>query len=515
MWPLLAKPTPAHALSSTPVARTDEMRALDRATIERFHQPGAVLMERAASAAAAAAIDLNTNRAPVAVLVGPGNNGGDGSAVARLLHHAGYAVTICLAANEAKLTGDAKTNLEAARSLEIPICTNEDCDEVLRAAGLWIDAVLGIGLRTPLRGAPLSLLERAQALRTSTHRVLAVDLPSGMHDESGACLGPTLRADATVTFGALKHAFFTAEGANRCGELLFSDIGIPRALQQEGASGHLFGERDAQRVWQPRRRGDHKTKSGAALVVAGAGDTPGAGVLSACACARSGAGLTTLHGGSRAVSATLARNPAIMACELDIEHTASKLGGIDAIAVGPGLTVASARQMLDALHARRDAMPRRPTLILDADALSALAAGAPRPEGYEIILTPHPGELARLLQTTIATVLEDIEEAAKHCARRFEAIVVAKGTSACVTDGQRTRWMYGAAPVLGSGGSGDVLTGIITALAARMQPFDSATLGAWVHAAAARRLEAERGVEGCTAEMLLEEIPAVLRSLRC
>lgn len=514
MLPLIAKPTPVHALSSTPVARTEEMRALDRATTERFYQPGALLMERAASATAAAAMELNDGHTPVAVLVGPGNNGGDGSAVARLLHHAGFAVSICLAADEAKLTGDAKTNLQAARSLEIPICTDEDCDEVLRAAGLWIDAVLGIGLRTPLRGAPLALLERAVALRTPAHRVLAVDVPSGMHDESGAALGPMLHAETTVTFGALKHAFFTAEGANHCGEVLFCDIGIPHALQRDGAGGHLFGKSDALGAWQPRRRGDHKTKSGATLIVAGAGDTPGAGVLSACACARSGAGLTTLHGGAHAVAATLARNPAIMARELDVEHTASKAAGVDAFALGPGLTVATARQVLDALHAREDTITRRPTLVLDADALSALAAGAPRPAGHAIILTPHPGELARLLQTTIATVVEDIEEAARHCARRFEAIVVAKGASACVTDGQRTRWIYGAAPVLGSGGSGDVLTGIITALAARMQPFESATLGAWVHVAAARRLETERGIEGCTAELLLEEIPAVLRSLR-
>lgn len=434
---------------------------------------GLVLMERAVMAAALA-VERALPTGEALVLAGPGNNGGDGFGIATALRRRGWRVTV---AADALPGGDAAAAMVAGWGG--PVVPLADA----APAPLIIDALFGTGLTRPLPAAVQAVLDRLRG----RGRVVAVDIASGLHADSGAALGRSLAADLTVTFGAAKRGHVLGQGAALSGRLVVADIGV--ALP-DSAARLITGP--ALRLPAPDT---HKYARGAVLVVEGAGHHCGATRLTALAALRSGAGLVTLAGPGLGVPAEAvmrrgdARGPELLADR--------RLG---AVAIGPGLPddQQRARDWLAAV------LVGRIPLVLDAGALALLP-----PEqlaGPQRVLTPHGGEFAR----AFGPITGDRVAAVQAAAARSGCVVLLKGSASIIAapDG-RVAVNAHSSPWLATAGSGDVLTGIIAALLAQGLPaFEAAGTGAWLHGAAGRR-----GGPGMIADDLVAALPAVLAGL--
>lgn len=495
-----------------PVVTADEMRALDRATIDDIGVPAITLMETAGRAVAAAAVRmLSDSRGHIAVICGPGNNGGDGFVVARVLRDRGLDAVVYLAVARAAIKGDAKAHLEileraggVVRSIATPAELDEIGDFIARAA-LVVDGLFGIGPVRPIEG---HLAEVVGLVNTAPQR-LAIDIPSGLDSDTGRALGAVVEADRTVTMGALKIALVSAPGFAHCGEIEIADIGIPTAVVATAMVRAGLVEESDVRQWLPVPAAlDHKGTRGHVLVISGAPEMRGAGRLAATAALRGGAGLVTLAGDGEVVAPD-----AVMTRSLT-GTLAEALDRKDAVVIGPGLgtrdaAVARVREVLDA------GVPA----VLDADALNVLASdpGAIAAAAGPIVLTPHPGEAARMLGITTAAVEADRFSAARVLAARTHAVVVLKGARTLVCDGtigdEHCSVNPTGGPALATGGSGDVLAGLIGALLAQgLAPGDAARAAVYVHGLAGERLEAVHG-RGAVSSDLPLAIASVIHQL--
>lgn len=491
------------------------MRERDRLTIEAFGLPGMVLMERAALACSDVILARTPASAPVCVLAGPGNNGGDGLAIARQLHGAGRDVAVVLAADPARLRGDASQQLNLLQSLDIPIIVVEpDEDDFMSVlqAPVWVDALLGTGSTGAPRGVIAQVLEAAAALRTHAW-VLAVDLPSGADADSGQVTGPILGADVTVTFDSRKWAHVLPPAIDHVGEVVVADIGIPLHVAHEAPA-------DAQMAFAGRSVAHlpdylpsaHKSSRGRAVVWAGSELMPGAAVLASGAALRSGAGLVHLVGPPSVLSLALHQQPALLTYTPERADEAIRYA--DSVVVGPGLGVETAVEVLRLLG---PALQGGLRAVLDADALTA-AAASQGPVGVEVVMTPHPGELARLLGRTTNQVLENLPKAAREAAIQYSCVVVAKTAGAIVTDGEDTIFVPPGDAGMATAGSGDVLSGIIGALLASHPDVDLmhlAALGAMVHANAGVFARTTLGSsESVTAPDLVAQLGRAFQTVR-
>ncbi|HVJ51277.1 MAG TPA: NAD(P)H-hydrate dehydratase [Aliidongia sp.] len=472
-----------------------EMGEADRRTIAAG-TPGEMLMERA-GAAVAAEIVKRYPRQPVAVLCGPGNNGGDGFVAARLLAAAGWPVRLGLLGPADKLKGDAA--LHAARwkgSIE-PLTP-----AILDGSALAIDAIFGAGLARKIEGAAADTLRAVSERRVS---MIAVDLPSGVQGDSGADLG-AVAAALTVTFERKKPGHLLLPGRDLCGELVFAGIGLdPSAL---GAIAPRTWE-NSPALWHealPRpAAASHKYGRGHALVLGGY-PTTGAARLAARGAARLGAGLVSVAVPEQALAVYAASLLSIMVKPLQGEDDLAVLLGdkrFNALLIGPGAGVTDATRET----ALKLLGTSRPT-VLDADAISAFAD---RPETLfeavrgPVVLTPHEGEFGRLFRLTGDKLVR-----ARAAAAASGAVIVLKGSDTVVaaSDG-RAAINANAPPYLATAGSGDVLGGMILGLLAQGVPaFEAAAAAVWIHGAAAQRFG-----PGLLAEDLPEQIPAILRDL--
>jgi NAD(P)H-hydrate epimerase len=501
-----------------PVPTAAEARALDAATIGELGLPGAILMEHAGRAVAAAVLDELAAGAPgpVAILAGPGNNGGDGHVAARWLGEVGVAATVYLLGRAAAVAGDAALHLEAWRRRGGAVIELGDAAAVaahagaIAAAGVVVDAIYGTGLGRDIDGVARAVIERVNA---GGARVVAVDLPSGLDADRGVARGIAMRADRTVALGFAKPAHVGAPGFARCGAVEVAAIGIPTRLAFE--RGVRLGVVEPADLIDlvPRRAADaHKGHAGHVLVVAGSPGKRGAGRLAAAAALRGGAGLATLAG----IGGELAAADPVMTDGLPAAPAAAAARVVElaegkgALAIGPGLgTEPGARALVDA--ALELATPR----VIDADGLNLLvdrlgevAAAAGR---GPLVLTPHPGEAARLLATTVAEVEADRVGAARRLADATRAVVVLKGARTIVVDGAGGFATINptGGPALATAGTGDVLAGVIAGLLAQgLAPADAARLGAWVHGTAGELAAQEIGAVGVTASDVLERVPA-------
>lgn len=481
------------------VATAAEMRALDAATIRDVGLPGATLMETAGRGAAAVVARLLAGqgaRGPVAIVCGAGNNGGDGFVIARVLRAAGHDATAYLVAPRARVTGDAALHLAACersggRVVDVELGSAEAraaLDAAIDGAAIIVDALFGTGLDRAIVGELATLVERINAAPGVR---VAVDIPSGLAADTGHPLGVAVRADHTVTMGLLKVGIAGAPGFDRAGAVEVVDIGIPPRLAEAGTRAAEVERSDA-RAWLPDHgRLAHKGTRGHVLVVAGSPGKRGAARLTSLAVLRGGAGLCTLAaaGDDAAIGApdavmTATLPPATPATAADaVAALRALLDGKDALAIGPGMPDdASGRAWLDAVLAAGV-----PTVI-DATGLTHLAgrldvlATATAP----IVLTPHPGEAARLLGTTAAAVEADRMSAVRGLAAATGATVLLKGarTLVCDATGFVTINPTGGAS-LATAGAGDVLTGLIAALLAQgVDAPTAARLGAYLHGAA-------------------------------
>jgi NAD(P)H-hydrate epimerase len=474
-----------------------EMQAADRAAIESGI-PGIELMERA-GLAVADALRERYAELPVLVLAGPGNNGGDGFVVARLLEAAGWPVRLALLGDPAGLKGDAA---RARDRWQGPVLALEPA--VLAGAGLVVDALFGAGLDRPIEGPARAVLE---ALGRSGLPVVAVDLPSGVNGDSGAVLGVAADAALTVTFHRAKPGHFLLPGRAKVGELVVAEIGIPDAVDQ-ALSIRTFLNRPA--VWRdafPRRGAtSHKYSHGHALVLGGGLTTSGASRLAARAALRAGAGLVTILVPEPALLAYVSQLTAVMV--QPFAGTADFKAALadprrNAILLGPGAgTGAPLRELvLAALDGKR-------AVVLDADALTSFEEAPEalfRRIGGPCLLTPHEGEFKRLF------ALEgDKLERARAAARSSGATVLLKGADTVIaTPDGRAIIQDRAPPTLATAGSGDVLAGIaLGLLAGGMPTLKAAAAAVWLHARAA-----EAFGPGLIAEDLPDMLPKVLREL--
>ena len=500
------------------VLTAEQMRRFDRWAISEIGIPGLVLQENAALGVVEAIGERFPSSEDVLVLCGPGNNGGDGLAVARHLHARGYACRVWLAVPTTHLAGDAASQRSFLERLGIEVHDMTDADfEALPPADLVVDALFGTGLKRPLEGRFASLV---QSVNAHAAPVVAVDLPSGLDASRGEPIGVHAIAELTVTFARPKIAHVLDPAALAVGSLVVVDLGVPWAdLEHDGPLCNLLlGEELAS--WLPARRADsHKGDFGHLLLVAGSAGMSGAAVLAARAAVRAGAGLVTLavpdgiraecHAGcleSMTVALGPRGEPVLLTSH--VETLLDAASSRDALAVGPGLGGADATR-----SALRDLVARsRLPLVLDADGLNAFAGRVDdlASRAGDLVLTPHPGELARLLGTSSAAVQRDRLAAAREGAARARAVVVLKGHQTLIAepDGDVAINPTGN-PGMATGGAGDVLTGLIGALLAQaFEPSAAARLGVFLHGLAGDLAAAQVGERSLSASDLIEYLPA-------
>jgi len=477
--------------------RAQDVRKLDSAAIDMFHIPGLTLMERAGEAA----FELIRSRWPgaenIVVVCGAGNNGGDGFVVARLALAAGLSVTAILLAPFDKLRGDALTVAELYREFGGVIETYAGS---LPDADLLVDGVLGTGLERDVQGRWYDLL---QDMNQSHAPILALDIPSGLHSDSGTPMGVCVKADATISFIGLKQGCLTAEAPETCGELLFSDLDIPTDVYAEcPASATRFSWFDSALQLPPRSRIAHKGDAGHALMVGGELGMAGAIRLAGESAARSGAGLVTVATRSEHAAIICASRPELMCRGVDYaEQLVPFIKAASVLALGPGL---GQKEWGIGLFRRALENRNRP-LILDADALNLLALEPVRYDHW--VLTPHPGEAARLLGCSTREIQQDRFAAVRMLQERYGGIVVLKGPGTLVYDGVHPVGVCSDGnPGMATGGMGDVLTGIIAGLLAQgLALRDAAIAGVALHAASAD-LVAESGERGMLASDLFQPL---------
>ena len=492
-----------------PLCTAAQVRALDRAAIETGGIPGGVLMARAGRAC----FELLQQEWPAArtieVVCGTGNNGGDGFVVARLARERGWEVRLRVVGELARIGGDARVMLDEALAAGLAV---EAFDEGLAAAGdVLIDALLGTGLAAEVRP------EQARAIRwinASGLPVLAVDVPSGLCSDTGSVLGAAVCADHTISFIARKRGLFTAVAPEYTGRRHFHALGVPPAiLAAVPPAARLLRFADLAAVLPARGRAAHKGRFGHVLVIGGNRGMAGAAALAAMAAARSGAGLVSAAVRSGNEAAVLSRCPEIMVRGVAfVAELEALLARASVLVIGPGLgrDAWSGQMLTAALNAGKP-------VVIDADALNALADGSIDLRGAnpaQWVLTPHPGEAARLLGTDVAGIGADRFGALERLLALYPGTVVLKGAGSLVGDvasGLPTGVCAEGNPGMASGGMGDILSGVLGALLAQgLAPGIAARLAVCAHACAADLVAARDGERGMLASDLLPDLRRLL-----
>jgi hydroxyethylthiazole kinase-like uncharacterized protein yjeF len=485
----------------TEIHNTAQVRAFDRFAIEKCGIAGYTLMTRAAQAALDVLREHWPGERRLVVVCGAGNNGGDGYVFARLAQGAGLQATAIALVARDRLRGDAAQAFDDCKAAGVSMpAWNAG---LLDGADVIADAIFGTGLDRPVEPALCEVIERINA---SGRPVLALDLPSGVHADSGRVMGAAVRATRTVSFVGLKLGCFMGAGPAQCGELHFAGLEIP--VERGPAEPAVLERIDESLLAQllPRRPRDaHKGLFGHVLIAGGGAGMPGAVRLAGEACLRSGAGLVSIATRAENVAAIVAGRPELMAHALDdVSHLSELAARADIIVAGPGLGRSAWAQ--DALAA---VLATERPLVLDADALNLLAERPQRRSNW--ILTPHPGEAARLLGTPTRDVQDDRLGALAALVDRFGGVVVLKGAGTLVGAQGHTPAIctYGN-PGMATAGMGDVLTGVIAALHAQLrEAWNAARAGVLAHALAGDRAAAE-GERGLIASDLFEPLRACL-----
>jgi hydroxyethylthiazole kinase-like uncharacterized protein yjeF len=502
-----------------------EMRELDRGAIQDLGIPSLVLMENAGRTTyQILRREFPALQGEVAVVAGRGNNGGDGFVLARYLAQAGLPVAVFLLGPKDQVRGDARVNLDILAHLGLgvqEILTDADLKDALHRlakAGLIVDALLGTGLNAPVTGLMAALIERLNHLRPP---VLAVDIPTGLSADTGEVLGVALKAEVTVTYGWPKLGQVLPPGRDYVGRLWQVDISIPPD-RARNAPLELAEARELRGLLPLRPVGSHKGNFGHLLVLAGSEGKTGAAAMTSEAALRAGAGLVTLGIPASLNDILEVKLTEAMTLPLPEAAPARALGRaalnpilkfLDqkfTLALGPGLgTHPETRDLVCCLV---HDLPQ--PMVVDADGVNNLDAGPSCLEGAAgpRILTPHPGEMARLLGLTVPEVQARRLDLARETAARFGITLVLKGAQTVVAapDGRASLNSTGN-PALASGGTGDVLTGLIGGfLAQGLAPWDAARLGVYLHGLAADFFVSQHGPRGLIAGDLLQVFPDVL-----
>lgn len=508
------------------IVTAQEMRAIDAHTIEKIGIPGIVLMENAGQAVVKVVKEILGNGRRVAIFVGRGNNGGDGFVVARYLALVGVDVTVYLLSEPERFTGDALANLQIARNLKLPIkllISQEQLAEYqaeIHASDVIVDAIFGTGLKGAVRGFAADVIDDINA---TGKPIVAVDLPSGLDADTGKPEGVCIRASHTVTMGLPKRGLLLYPGADLAGQLTIADIGFPQSvINAENIAVNWVQKHDAARLIPQRPRNSHKGTFGHVFVIAGSVGLTGAAALASESALRVGAGMVTLgvpESLNPIMEEKLTEVMTVPLPETDVQSLSidakakifSFLERANVVAIGPGLsrnpeTVELIHQLCTEIQ-----LPK----VIDADGLNALSEKRELLDqlNAQTILTPHPGEMARLLSSTPQVVESDRIGVAQQFAQQHGVTLVLKGAPTIIADASGDVYINSTGnPGMATAGMGDVLTGAIAGLLAQsLSPVDAAVLGVYLHGLAGNIAAQKVGEYGLLAGDALSALSEVVK----
>lgn len=512
------------------VVTAKQMQELDRKTINDIGIPGIVLMENAGMGTFKQIIGYfpDVHRKRIVILCGRGNNGGDGFVIARYFYNAGCDVKAFLLSSIDKVSGDAKTSMDVYQHMggSVKEITDEKQWGRVRAdimhAGLLVDALLGTGLSSEVRGLYRRVIEDIRA--ASRIPVVSVDIPSGIDATTGKILGTAVKASLTCTFGLPKRGLLLFPGVSNVGNLEVIDIGIPKLLiEKEGIKEYLLDESFFKGIIPRRKPESHKGTYGHVFILAGSPGKTGAAAMAAQSAMRAGAGLVTL-GVPQSLNHILESKVTEVMTE-PIPDSGEGFLGVDSwdrlqailkgktvVAIGPGISDRDETAQLVFKVLKSAEVP----VIVDADGLNAIAKNTAILKKIKapVVLTPHPGEMARLMGISTQDVQNDRVENARKFSIQYKAVVVLKGARTIIAEpGGKIYINPTGNPGMASGGMGDILTGIISGLVAQgLSPLASSQLSVYVHGLIGDLFARERAEIGILATDLIDRIPETLKS---
>jgi len=510
------------------IATAQQIKNIDRRAIREFGIPGPVLMENAASAVMTEMerfFDGLTD-VRVGIICGKGNNGGDGLALARKLSIRGVAVRVAILSSFSAVSGEAKINLSILRKTDVEITPHTSArslTDIIAWSDIIVDAMLGVGLSSPLKGM---FAQAVDMINTSGKPVVAIDIPTGIDADTGAVMGAAVKADLTVTMALLKRGLVLLPGAQHAGAVRVADIGIPsEVIDKEKINVVLLDRGFAWGVIGRREPGAHKGDFGRLMIIAGSPGKAGAAIMAARSALRTGAGLVSVATPNNIVPIVQSQIAEAM-CVPSAESIEGTLGivseeellkaaaGMSACAIGPGLSTHYETVQVVRNLVQRLTIP----LVIDADGLNALVGFTDilKRTKAPVIMTPHPGEMGRLLGISSADVQKDRITIASEFSEKHNVILVLKGAGTVVACPDHEIFINSTGnPGMATGGTGDVLTGMIGGLLAQgYSPTEAACLGVYLHGLAGDLATKERGEMGIIAGDLIEKIPyAIMKTM--
>jgi NAD(P)H-hydrate epimerase len=510
-----------------------EMQEMDRQAIEAHGIPGLELMENAGRGATDVLLDQFAGRikGAVGIVCGKGNNGGDGFVIARYLADRRIDVTVYLLTAAANVKGDAAANLKRLAALKIPVIEIPDEDSFSRVKSdlsrfdLLVDAILGTGLTSDVRGYFKTVINFINSLNRSGIPVFAVDMPSGLNSDTGQPCGSCVRAQGTATFALAKIGHYSYPGVDYTGKLEIIDIGIPDAVVEAvGPKQYLLTAEQVRAAFPIRAADTHKGHTGHLLVIAGSTGKTGAAAMTAVSAMRAGAGLVTL-GIAESLNSIMetqvleAMTSPLPECgygilaDTAIDDIVKLADGKNCLAIGPGIGQAEETRSLVKAVIRRINMP----IVIDADGLNNIAGQTQllKKRKAPTVLTPHPGEMARLIGTNAAEVQQNRLACARDFATHFGVHVVLKGAATVIAHPDGSVYLNATGnPGMASGGMGDVLTGVLAGFITQGFTLKAAAHAAvYLHGAAADTLAQTVGPIGYLAGEVMSAIPGEIKKL--
>ncbi len=472
--------------------RAEQVRRLDTLAIQQYKIPGYELMNRAGLFAFECTINRYPKIRSIAIFCGSGNNAGDGYVVARMAKEAGISTTVYSVSPVEKLHGDALTAFQEYITSDGKVIAFQEgmkCD-----AELTMDALLGTGLDRDVKGVYANAIKTINSLQNP---VVSLDIPSGLNADTGMVMGNVVNADMTVTFIGLKQGLFTGQAKDFCGEIRFSSLNVPDEVYREVSHSSL---RLDQPVIKPRSRCSHKGNHGHVLVIGGDSGFSGAAIMAAEAAARAGAGLVSVATRKSHAGLLNINRPELMCHGVEnFEQIEPLLNKASVIAIGPGLGQSEWSRFLF-----EKALEFEKPMVIDADGLNLLSQQSITNGNW--VLTPHPGEAARLLHCTTSEIQKDRFAAVTAIQHQYNGVCVLKGAGTLIFGGRETQVSTTGNPGMASGGFGDVLTGFIAGLIAQgLRNEDAAMAGVYLHGEAAD-LAAQEGERGLLASDLMPHI---------
>ena len=487
----------------------EQMRRADLYTIEEIGVPSMVLMERAALEVVRCMEEEQLDFRRVLVICGSGNNGGNGYAIARLLHLKGHDVTIFFAGNSQKRSEENAQQAKIAAHYEIPVITNLDTEEY----SVIIDALFGTGLKREVTGHYREIL---CSVNQMTGKKVAVDLPSGIHDTTGARMGIAFCADLTVAIAFPKRGLFLQEGNVCAGKILTGDIGISSETFSEGTVTFGYEKQDLFLGFPKRKKNSHKGSYGKVLMIAGSKGMSGAAYLSAKAAYAVGAGLVQIytHEENRVILQQLLPEAIITTYDtFDSEQLEKLIQWADLIGIGCGLGKSDTAERVMQYMLKRALVP----CVVDADGINILSKHMEWIEETNalIVLTPHMKEMSRMLQCSVRELIEQRMEKLHAFVERYKVVCVLKDARTLVAKEHRNTYLnLSGNAAMAKAGSGDVLAGVIVGiLAQQCEPYTSACLGVFLHGLAGDMARDKKGAYSVLASDLVAEISSVLKNI--